>query len=71
MHLQNATYSATLPMGGDFMIELPLKIELYCYNCGSRLKAEIIRTEVLNGVGLAIEVYPCEYCTKDIKELVK
>jgi hypothetical protein len=71
MHWQNATYSATLPMEGDFMIELPLKIELYCYNCGSRLKAEIIRTEVLNGVGLAIEVYPCEYCTKDIKELVE
>jgi protein-arginine kinase activator protein McsA len=44
------------------MIELPLKIELYCYNCGSRLKAEIIRTEVLNGVGLAIEAYPCESC---------
>jgi hypothetical protein len=53
------------------MIELPLKIELYCYNCGSRLKAEIIRTEVLNGVGLAIEAYPCEYCTNDIKELVE
>jgi hypothetical protein len=71
MPLTNAQHSATLPMEGDFMIELPLKIELYCYNCGSKLKAEIIRTEVLNGVGLAIEVYPCESCTKDIKELVE
>jgi protein-arginine kinase activator protein McsA len=48
--------------GGDFMIELPLKIEIYCYNCGSELKTKIIRTEVLNGIGMAIEVYPCESC---------
>ena len=71
MTFTNRHKSATLPMEGDFMIELPLKIELYCYNCGSELRTEIIRTEVLDGIGLAIEVYPCESCTKDIKELVE
>ena len=47
------------------MVELPFKIELYCYNCGSELKAEIIRMEVLNGMGVAIEVYPCDSCAQD------
>jgi protein-arginine kinase activator protein McsA len=47
------------------MIELPLKIELYCYNCGSELRTEIIRTEVLDGIGMAVEVYPCESCARN------
>ena len=51
-------------IGGE-MIELPLKIQVICPCCGSELKAEIIRTEVLDGIGVAIEVYPCHACAQD------
>lgn len=47
------------------MIELPLKIEVYCYDCGSELETELMRTEVLGGIGMAIEVKPCGSCAKN------
>jgi hypothetical protein len=49
------------------MVEIPLKIKAYCYRCNSELKTEIIRTEVLDGIGVAIEVYPCSSCANDAK----
>lgn len=50
------------------MEEIPLKIKAYCYKCESELKVEITRLEVLGGIGVAIDVHPCECCANDSRK---